>query len=112
MPSSEPAGRARSTSRALLGLLRHRALGTALLTGLLAGAFALGVARGEVTVRGGQGGRRVMPIVDVWGAFLDRLPPQAPDWVSRELMLILLVLAGIAFAYVLAATLRLPPEDS
>ena len=63
-------------------LLRRRGVATALLTALLAGVFALGIAFGQVTVRGGRGGRRVAPIVDVWRTFLDHLPPQAPGVLS------------------------------
>ena len=107
-PSSEAWGR-----RILHGaraLLRRRGVVTALLTALLAGVFALGIAFGQVTVRGGRGGRRVAPIVDVWRAFLDHLPPQAPGVLSQGVLLVLLALAVVAAAYVLVATLRLPPE--
>ncbi len=108
-PSSEAWGR-----RILHGaraLLRRRGVVTALLTALLAGVFALGIAFGQVTVRGGRGGRRVVPIVDVWRAFLDHLPPQAPGVLSQGVLLVLLALAVVAAAYVLVATLRLPPEE-
>ena len=91
-------------------LLRRRGVVTALLTTLLAAVFALGITFGQVTVRGGRGGRRVVPIVDVWRAFLDHLPPQAPGVLSQGVLLVLLTLAVVAAAYVLVATLRLPPE--
>jgi hypothetical protein len=107
--SSESSGR-----RLLSGgraLLRRRGVATALLTALLAAVFALGIAFGQVTVRGGRGGRRPMAIVDVWRAFLDNLPPQAPGVLSRGMLLALLALAVVAAAYVLVATLRLPPEE-
>ncbi len=109
-PSSEAWGR-----RFLHGaraLLRRRGVVTALLTALLAAVFALGIAFGQVTVRGGRGGRRVMPIVDVWRAFLDNLPTQAPGILSRGVLLVLLALAVVAAAYVLVATLRLPPDEA
>jgi hypothetical protein len=92
-------------------LLRRRGVATALLTALLAAVFALGIAFGQVTVRGVRGGRRPMVIVDVWRAFLDNLPPQAPGVLSRGVLLVLLALAVVAAAYVLVATLRLPPEE-
>ena len=106
---SEPSER-RFAHRAR-ALMRRRGGVTALLTALLAAVFALGIAFGQVTVRGVRGGRRVMPIVDVWRAFLDNLPAQAPGVLSREVLLILLALAVVAAAYVLVATLRLPPEE-
>ena len=109
MPSSETFSR---RVRSIVRGLRRRGAGTALLTGLLAGVFALGVARGRLVVRTGQGGERLVPIVDVWRALLDNLPPQAPGLLSRDLLLVLLVLAGIAGAYVLVATLRLPRDES
>src|SRR5919199_2361646 len=118
MPSSDPLrDRPWSTTfwvslASLAGdFLQRRGVVTALLTALLAAVFALGIAFGRVTVRGGQGGRRVMPIVDVWRAFLDHLPPQAPGVLSRGVLLVLLALAVVAAAYVLVATLRLPPEE-
>ena len=107
-PTPEPSGRQpRADVRALL---RRRGVVTALLTALLAAVFALGIAFGRVTVRGGRGGQRVLPIVDVWRAFLDNLPAQAPGVLSRGVLLVLLALAVVAAAYVLVATLRLPPE--
>ena len=108
-PPSESAGR-----RLLSGaraLLRRRGVAPALLTALLAAVFALGIRFGQVTVRGVRGGWRVMAIVDVWRAFLDNLPPQAPGVLSREVLLVLLALAVVAAAYVLVATQRLPPEE-
>ena len=108
MPSSDPPGHRPWPTASL----RRRGVVTALLTALLAAVFALGIAFGRVTVRGGQGGRRVMPIIDVWRAFLDHLPPQAPGLLSRGVLLVLLALAVVAAAYVLVATLRLPPEEA
>src|SRR5919199_2194007 len=107
MPSSDPPGHRPWPTASL----RRRGVVTVLLTALLAAVFALGIAFGRVTVRGGQSGRHVMPIVDVWRAFLDHLPPQAPGLLSRGVLLVLLALAVVAFAYVLVATLRLPPEE-
>ena len=104
-PSPESSGR-----RFPRALLRRRGVVTALLTALLAAVFALGIAFGRVTVRGGRVGQREMPIVDVWRAFLDNLPAQAPGVLSRGVLLVLLALAVVAAAYVLVATLRLPPE--
>ena len=98
--------------RGARALLRRRGVVTALLTALLAAVFALGIAFGRVTVRGGRSGQRVVPIVDVWRAFLDHLPQQAPGVLSREALLVLLALAVVAAAYVLIATLRLPPEEA
>lgn len=89
-------------------LLNHRGFGTALLTAALAGAFALGVARGRLVVRDGGGGERVVPVVDVWRALLDKLPLQAPGLFERGPLLVLLALATLAAAYALVATLRLP----
>jgi hypothetical protein len=108
--SSEPSGR--RPRPAVRALLRRRGVVTALLTAMLAAVFALGIALGRVTVRGGRGGQRVMPIVDVWRAFLDNLPAQAPGVLSRVVLLVLLALAVVAAAYVLVATLRLPPEET
>ena len=115
MPSSDPLGHrpwsAASLARLARASLRRRGVVTALLTALLAAVFALGIAFGWVTVRGARSGRRPMAIVDVWRAFLDNLPAQAPGVLSREVLLILLALAVVAAAYVLVATLRLPPEE-
>ena len=101
----------RPTPRAPRSSPWRRGLVTALLTALLFGVFALAVARGEVVLRGGQRIGRTMRIVDVWRALLDNLPPQAPGWLGREVLLVLLALAGVAMAYVLVATLRLPDRD-
>ncbi|MDP9371319.1 MAG: hypothetical protein M3Q65_02450 [Chloroflexota bacterium] len=84
---------------------------TALLTVALAALFALAVDRGRIVVRVPRGDvweYRAMPIAAVWHTLLDRLPPEAPGLFNRDLLTVLLMLAGLASAYVIVATLRLP----
>lgn len=90
-------------------LLRGFSVDTALLTTFLVALFVLGVSGGQVVARDGVGIYRTLPIAEIWRLLLDRLPPQAPVWLGRELLLALLILAFFALGYVLAATLRLPP---
>lgn len=97
---------ARPPSRGLPGGF---SVDTALLTTFLVALFVLGVAVGKVVARDGVGIYRTLPIAEIWRLLLDRLPPQAPAWLGRELLLTLLILAFFALAYVLAAILRLPP---
>jgi hypothetical protein len=106
MPSSSvphPAGESR-----LARLLRHRAVGTAALTLVLAGLLALFNWLGAIRVRGAEGIERTIPLATLWDVFFERLPRHVPGILGREPLAIGLVLATLALAYVIAATIRLP----
>lgn len=92
----------------LARLLRHRAIGTAALTLILAALFALYNWRGEILARDGAGVERVVPLATLWTDFFARLPQRAPGLLGREPLAVGLVLAALALAYVVVATLRLP----
>jgi hypothetical protein len=106
MPSSNPT-QPTDDSR-IARLLRHRAAGTAALTLVLAGLLALFNWRGEIDVRGAEGIERSMPLATLWDVFFERLPRHVPGILGRDPLTIGLVLATLALAYVLAATIRLP----
>lgn len=81
---------------------------TLLLTCALAGVLALAASFGQLTTYNAAGEERATPIVAIWQAFFDRLPREAPGILSATPLLIGLVVAILALAYVLVATLRLP----
>ena len=89
-------------------LLRRRAAGTAALTLVLAGLLALFNWRGAIMIRDGVGVERVVPLVTIWENFFARLPQRGPGVLGRDPLLVGLVLAALALAYVLVATIRLP----
>lgn len=91
-------------------LLARRGFVTATLTLLLAGLFALGIRFGVITVRDSAGVYRRMAIRAVWLALLDHLPAAAPGLLSRGPLLVLLIVAVVAMAYAIVATLRLPTD--
>lgn len=64
----------------------------------------------RVETRNARGQQREARVVEVWRAALDHLPQQAPAVLQRDVLLALLALAAVAFAYVLVATARLPRE--
>ena len=106
MPSSDTPVRRDETR--LTRLLRHRAVGTAALTLALAGLLALFNWRGEIMARDSAGVERVVPLATIWTDFFARLPEHAPGVLGRAPLMVGLVLAALALAYVLVATLRLP----
>ncbi len=92
-------------------VLWHPAIITALLTVALAGLLAFAAERGEVIVRVPRDNVWLYypaSVAGIWRALLDRLPPEAPGLLERGPLTILLALAGLAFAYAIVATLRLP----
>ena len=95
----------------------RQSLATGLLTALILALLVAGVRSARVatavtprTEDGGYGEpiRRTLPVVEVWGLLLDRLPAEVPGLLGREVLLLLLPVAAVAAAYLLAATLRLP----
>ncbi len=98
-------------SRRVSRLLWRPGVVTALLTVALAGLFAFAAERGEVIVRVPRDNVWLYypaSVAGIWRALLDRLPPEAPGLLERGPLAILLALAGLAFAYAIVATLRLP----
>lgn len=111
MPSSELAGdgrRIRPAPGGRLSRAARRRFGTALLTAWLFGVLALAGWQGRVPVRDGEGVVGLVPLATVWHALLARLPAQAPGILARGPLLVGIALAGVAFAYAMVATLRLP----
>lgn len=80
---------------------------TVLGTTALTVVFATIVAFARLPVRDSNGAIRTMRILDVWLALLDHLPPEAPAWLSRGPLTVALLLAMVALAYALVATLQL-----
>jgi ABC-type uncharacterized transport system permease subunit len=85
-------------------------LWTAGLTLLVAALLGLLMFSMHVTTRNAQGQRRDARVVDIWRTMLNHLPAQAPGFLQREVLVALLIVAVVAFAYVLVATARLPRE--
>jgi hypothetical protein len=83
---------------------------TAALTGLVTVVLALLIVFVRVDTRNAEGVHRHRRIISVWRATLDHLPSAAPAFLGRDVLVVLLALALIAFAYVLVATARLPRE--
>jgi hypothetical protein len=50
----------------------------------------------------------VLRIVEIWRALLDHLPPETPTALGRAPLMLALGVGGLALAYALVATLRLP----
>jgi hypothetical protein len=84
---------------------------TLLLTAWVAGLIALTFARGQLVVRDGVGLERTVPVREVWGILLERLPTGVPGLPGRDAFVVLLALAGVAAAYLLVAALRLPSAE-
>src|SRR5215212_3341590 len=106
MPSSNAAQSASASP--IARLLRHRSTGTAALTLALAGLLALFNWRGEITVRGSEGVERTIALTTLWDILFVRLPGHVPGILGRTPITIGLVLATLALAYLIAATIRLP----
>src|SRR4051794_6972540 len=106
MPSSSAAEHPGATR--LARLLRHRSAGTAALTLALAGLLALFNWRGTITVHGSEGSERTIALTTLWDILFVRLPRHVPGILGREPLTIGLVLATLALAYLIAATIRLP----
>jgi hypothetical protein len=87
--------------------VRHAAI-TAIMTLLFAALIAVVNANGHLAIRDGQGVERVVGLALIWRTIFDRLPPEAPALLSRGPLACGLILATIACAYVVVATLRLP----
>lgn len=89
----------------------HRWRRTALLTALVA---ALLLALGwwlPLTITEAGGIVVTIPLHQIWARFLDHLPEQDLPLATPPLLLVSAVLAAVALAYCLVATLRLPETD-
>lgn len=105
MPSSE---REHISDEARKGRAIRRATVTAGLTLALAGAIFL-LNRGAILdVQDGQGFARTVPVATLWRDFFARLPREAPGILGPGPLAAGLVVATLALAYLLVATLRLP----
>lgn len=93
----------RSSKRA-----RGRLLGTILLTLALAGVLALANWLLPITVYDLDRNSRVLGAGAIWEAFFTHLPAAAPGILGRTPLLLGLVVAIVALAYVIVATIRLP----
>lgn len=89
-------------------LARRRAIGTAALTLAMAGLLALVNWRLPITIIDFAGVARAVWIGTVWEAFFAHLPFGAPGILSRGPLLLGIVVAVFAMAYILVATWRLP----
>ncbi|HEY8600592.1 MAG TPA: hypothetical protein VIL85_19305 [Thermomicrobiales bacterium] len=89
-------------------LTHGRLIGTLLLTMALAGLLALANWRLPITVYDLDRNSRVLSAGAIWTAFFTHLPTAAPGILGRTPLLLGLVVAIVALAYVLVATLRLP----
>jgi hypothetical protein len=75
---------------------------------LLSLVIAVALTLGRVEARTASAGVRNMRVIDVWRAMLDNLPDQAPGIFTREVVIVMLIVGLISFAYMLAVTLRVP----
>jgi hypothetical protein len=89
-------------------ITRGRLLGTLLLTLALAGILALANWLLPITIYDLDRNSRVVRAGTIWEAFFTRLPAAAPKILSQTPLLIGLVVAIVALAYVIVATIRLP----
>jgi hypothetical protein len=87
---------------------RSPAFATAALSLIVAGCFAALALVGRIAIRDGAGRWRVLRIVEIWRALLDHLPPETPTALGRAPLMLALGVGGLALAYALVATLRLP----
>jgi hypothetical protein len=92
----------------LARLLRRRGVGTALLTLALGALFVLIARLLRLTVYGALGFEYVVAPADLWRLFLARLPSPMPGILGPTPLAVGLVVATLALAYMIAATLRLP----
>ena len=86
----------------------RRAIGTAALTAALAGILALINWRLPLTIIDFTGVTRAVWIGTIWEAFFARLPVGAPGILARGPLMVGIVVAVVALAYILVATWRLP----
>jgi hypothetical protein len=86
----------------------RRAAGTAALTAALAGVLALLNWRLPLTIIDFAGVARAVWIGTIWETFFARLPLGAPGILARGPLLVGVVVAVVALAYILVATWRLP----
>lgn len=106
MPSSE---RERAKGDATTRARRiRRATVTAGLTLALAGAIFLANRGAILAVQDGQGFARTVPVATLWRDFFARLPRDVPGILGPGPLAAGLVVATLALAYILVATLRLP----
>ena len=96
MPLSDRAPRLRGPLLTLFGTLA------------VAGTLALGNSLISLATYDGAGVERTIPIADIWQRFFARAPAAAPGILGTTPLLIALIVACLAVAYVLVATLRLP----
>lgn len=96
MPLSDRAPRLRGGLLTLLGTLA------------LAGLLALSNSLVSLVTYDAAGTERTLPIADIWQRFFARLPQGAPGILGTIPLLIALIVAFLALAYALVATLRLP----
>jgi hypothetical protein len=89
-------------------LLGRTAGVTAIVT---AGVLAL-AAFVQVDTRDAAGIHRDRTVFDVWWTALSRLPGDGPVFLTREVLVVLLLAAVMTLAYVIAATFELAFEDS
>ena len=90
------------------GLTRGRAIGTLLLTLAFAGLLALANWLLPITTYDIDRNSRVLGAGAVWAAFFAHLPAETPGILGRTPLLLGLVVAIVALAYVIVATIRLP----
>lgn len=96
MPPSDRTPRLRGRLLTLLGTLA------------VAGLLALGNSIVALSTYDAAGNERTIPIADIWQRFFARLPQGAPGILSTIPLLLALIVAFLALAYTLVATLRLP----
>jgi hypothetical protein len=87
---------------------RGRLFATLLLTLAFAGVLALANWRLPITIYDIDRNSRVVRAGTIWEAFFTHLPAAAPKILSQTPLLIGLVVAIVALAYVIVATIRLP----
>ena len=95
------------SSKVTRTVTRGRLLGTLLLTLALAGLLALANWLLPITVYDVDRNSRVVGAGAIWAAFFTHLPA-APAILGHTPLLLGLVVAIVALAYVLVATIRLP----
>lgn len=89
---------------------RGRLLGTLLLTLAFAGVLALANWLLPITIYDFDRSSRILRAGAIWEAFFTHLPASAPGILGRTPLIFGLVVAIIALAYVIVATIRLPEE--
>jgi hypothetical protein len=98
----------RSPERRSFSLPRGRVIW---LTAVLATVMLATAALVRVDTRDAQGTDRKRTTLDVWWSTLDRLPVEAPSFLTRSVLAVLLLAAVVALAFVIASTLELGIGD-